>query len=306
MAPADPLAALAEARSFLFVPGHRPQRFAKALASGADAVVLDLEDAVPPNDKAHARAAIAQALPALANAGVPVVVRIHSLASEAGALDLACLAEQSTVALGGIMLAKAESAAQIASVHRRLPATPLLPLIESAAGYQALAEIAAAPGVCRLVVGHLDFMADTGIRCGEDERELDSLRFAVAIQTRLNRLAPAIDGVTVALDDEARLQRDTRRALHFGFAAKLCIHPRQVAGIHAALAPTEGEMAWARRVIQADQAAQGAAVQLDGRMVDLPVVLQARATLRREGRCGAASVTASVMAGTGFAAAPRG
>jgi citrate lyase subunit beta/citryl-CoA lyase len=135
MAPADPLAALAEARSFLFVPGHRPQRFAKALASGADAVVLDLEDAVPPNDKAHARAAIAQALPALANAGVPVVVRIHSLASEAGALDLACLAEQSTVALGGIMLAKAESAAQIASVHRRLPATPLLPLIESAAGY---------------------------------------------------------------------------------------------------------------------------------------------------------------------------
>jgi len=277
---------LALARSLLFVPGHRPERFAKALASGADAVVLDLEDAVPPAEKAHARAAIAQALPTLAAAGLPVVVRIHSLASEAGALDLAWLAEQPAaapggVALAGVMLAKAESAAQIGAVHQRLSATPLLPLIESAAGYQALAEIAAAPGVCRLVVGHIDFMADTGIRCSEDERELDPLRFAVALQTRLNRLAPAIDGVTVALDDEARLQGDTRRALHFGFGAKLCIHPRQVSGIHAALAPSVEEVAWARRVIEADRAAQGAAVQLDGRMVDLPVVLQARATLAR-------------------------
>lgn len=274
-------APLALARSLLFVPGHRPERFAKALGSGADAVVLDLEDAVPPAEKARARSAIAQALPGLASAGLPVVLRIHTLASEAGALDLAWLAEQPAAALGGVMLAKAESAAQIGAVHQRLPATPLLPLVESAAGYQALPEIAAAPGVCRLVLGHIDFMADTGIRCSDDERELDPLRFAVAIQTRLNRLASAVDGVTVALDDKAGLQRDTRRALHFGFGAKLCIHPRQVAGIHAALAPSDEELTWARRVIDADRAAQGAAVQLDGRMVDLPVVLQARATLAR-------------------------
>lgn len=274
-------APLALARSLLFVPGHRPERFAKALGSGADAVVLDLEDAVPPAEKARARSAIAQALPGLASAGLPVVLRIHTLASEAGALDLAWLAEQPAAALGGVMLAKAESAAQIGAVYQRLPATPLLPLVESAAGYQALPEIAAAPGVCRLVLGHIDFMADTGIRCSDDERELDPLRFAVAIQTRLNRLASAVDGVTVALDDKAGLQRDTRRALHFGFGAKLCIHPRQVAGIHAALAPSDEELTWARRVIDADRAAQGAAVQLDGRMVDLPVVLQARATLAR-------------------------
>ncbi|HMX11131.1 MAG TPA: CoA ester lyase [Burkholderiaceae bacterium] len=274
-------APLALARSLLFVPGHRPERFAKALGSGADAVVLDLEDAVPPAEKARARSAIAQALPGLASAGLPVVLRIHTLASEAGALDLAWLAEQPAAALGGVMLAKAESAAQIGAVYQRLPATPLLPLVESAAGYQALPEIAAAPGVCRLVLGHIDFMADTGIRCSDDERELDPLRFAVAIQTRLNRLASAVDGVTVALDDKAGLQRNTRRALHFGFGGKLCIHPRQVAGIHAALAPSDEELTWARRVIDADRAAQGAAVQLDGRMVDLPVVLQARATLAR-------------------------
>lgn len=281
-----PTSSLTQARTLLFVPGHRPERFAKALASGADAVVLDLEDAVPPAEKANARAAIAQALPELAAAGVPVVVRIHALASEAGPVDLAWLADQPTAPLSGVMLAKAESAAQIGALHQRLPGTPLLPLIESAAGCQALPEIAAASGVCRLVVGHIDFMADTGIRCSEDERELDPLRFAVAIQTRLHRLAPAVDGVTVAIDDEARLRADTRRALHFGFGAKLCIHPRQVNCIHAALAPSDEELAWARRVIEADRAAQGAAVQLDGRMVDLPVVLQARATLARARLCG--------------------
>jgi citrate lyase subunit beta/citryl-CoA lyase len=292
MTPPASSSALAQARTLLFVPGHRPERFAKALASGADAIVLDLEDAVPPGEKAAARAAIAQALPQLAAAGVsgvrgvPVVLRIHTLASDAGVVDLAWLGEQPATALGGVMLAKAESAGQVEAVHRRLPSVPLLPLIESAAGYQALPAIAAAPGVCRLVLGHIDFMADTGIRSSEDERELDPLRFAVAIQTRLNRLAPAVDGVTVAIDDEARLRSDTRRALHFGFGAKLCIHPRQVAGIHAALAPSVEELAWARRVIDADHAAQGAAVQLDGRMVDLPVVLQARATVARARRQG--------------------
>ena len=99
------------------------------------------------------------------------------------------------------------------------------------------------------------------------------------IATRLNRLAPPVDGVTVQIGDEARLRKDVGRALRFGFTGKLCIHPAQVAVVHDAFMPTGEELAWARKVLAADSAAGGAAVQVDGRMVDLPVVLQARKTV---------------------------
>jgi citrate lyase subunit beta/citryl-CoA lyase len=271
--------ALACARTLLFVPGNRPERFEKAIASGADAVVLDLEDAVPPAERAAARAAIAAAWAAVSASAVPIVLRVSMPGSEAGAHDLAWLAGQPTPA--GVMVAKAESADALAAVRQAAPGAALLPLIESAAGYAALPQIAAAPGVQRLVVGHIDFMADIGMHCSDDQRELDPLRFAVAMHTRLQRLEPAVDGVTAAIGDDARLRADTRRALNFGFGGKLCIHPRQVAVVHDALAPSAEELAWARRVIAADAAAAGAAVQLDGKMVDLPVVLQARRAIAR-------------------------
>ena len=277
-APAARHATLAAARSLLFVPGNRPERFAKAIASGADAVVLDLEDAVPPAQKAAAREAVCASLQSMGS-DVPLILRVSTPASEAGAQDLAWLSRQPAPA--AVMVAKSESADDLAAVRRAAPEAALLPLIESAEGYAALALIAASPGVLRLVVGHIDFLADTGLRCSQDERELDPLRFAVAMHTRLQRLEPAVDGVTTAIDDDERLRRDTRRALNFGFGAKLCIHPRQVAVVHEALEPLAEEVAWARRVIAADAAAAGAAVQLDGKMVDLPVVLQARRILVR-------------------------
>jgi citrate lyase subunit beta/citryl-CoA lyase len=271
---------LAQARSLLFVPGNRPERFAKALASGADAVVLDLEDAVPLADKPAARAAIAGAWAELSKADLPLVVRINALESDAGRDDLQWL-RAGAAASAALMVPKAESGATLDRLAGLLPGRVLLPLIESAAGHAALAEIAAAPGVLRLAVGHIDFVADTGLQPSADEAELAPLRFAVAMATRLHALAPAIDGVTVDIADEDRLREDTCRALRFGFGAKLCIHPRQVAGVHAALAPGSDQIAWARRVIAADAAAGGAAVQLDGRMVDAPVVLQARRVLAR-------------------------
>ena len=267
------------ARSLLFVPGNRPERFEKAARSGADAVILDLEDAVAPADKAAARDAIAREWPRLQSLGVPLVVRINAPDDEAGRQDLAWLARLAPPA--AVMLPKAESAETLARVHRQLGGIALLPIIESAAGHAALPALAAAPGVARLVVGHIDFVADTGLQCDEAESELAPLRFAVAMATRVNQLAPAIDGVTVQIADDERLCRDTRRAVRFGFGGKLCIHPKQVAAVHQALAPTDEELAWARRVIAADAAAQGAAVQLDGRMIDRPVVLQAQRTLAR-------------------------
>lgn len=269
----------ADARSFLFVPGNRPERFDKALRSGADAVVLDLEDSVAAEDKAQAREAVARAWPGLRAPGVPLVVRINAADGEAGEGDLAWLAGLAPA--DAVMVPKAESGDALARLHGRLGGVALLPIVETAAGYAALPSLAAAPGVVRLAVGHIDFVADTGLQPDEAESELAPLRFAVAMATRTARLAPAVDGVTVALDDEARLRADTLRARRFGFAAKLCIHPRQIAVVHAAFAPTAAELEWARRVVAADAAAGGSAVRLDGRMVDRPVVVQAERLLAR-------------------------
>jgi citrate lyase subunit beta / citryl-CoA lyase len=240
---------------------------------------------VPPADKPSAREAIRQQWPQLLALSVPLIVRVNAADSAAWSLDLAALAGLQRLA--AVMVPKAESAEALRQAHEALPGAAVLPLVESAAGCAALQHIAAAPGVLRLALGHIDFMADTDMQCSEDERELAPLRFAMALATRLQRLAPAIDGVTVAIDDAERLRQDTQRAQRFGFGGKLCIHPRQVATVHEAMSPSATQLDWARRVIAADAAAAGAAVQLDGRMVDAPVVLQARRTIARARSAGA-------------------
>lgn len=270
---------LSNAQTLLFVPGNRPERFEKALQSGADAVVIDLEDAVPMQAKDAARAHIAQALPGLQKYGVPIVVRINAVGQGEGSDDLKWLAGRQ--GLAAVMAPKAESAAMLAEIKLAHPGVGILPLIETAAGYLGLADIAAAPGVLRLVVGHVDFALDTSMEWSEDEVELAPLRFAVTMQSRRMGLAPAIDGVTVQLQDTERLRRDTLRARRFGFGGKLCIHPQQVGIVRECLSPTEAQLAWAQRVVAADEAAEGAAVQVDGQMIDVPVVVLARRMLAR-------------------------
>jgi citrate lyase subunit beta / citryl-CoA lyase len=271
--------ALAHARTLLFVPGNRPERFAKALASGADAIVLDLEDSVPLVEKLLARTAIQNSWPVLIEAGLPIVIRMNPPSTMQGTEDLNWLPQIST--LTAIMVPKVESIYTLNQVNSKLSGVPILPLIESAEGLFALNSIAGGQDVLRLVVGHIDFMADTGLQCSDIENELTPLRFEVAMTTRRHRLKPAIDGVTVQIDDDDRLRTDTLRSMRFGFGGKLCIHPRQVAIVHDALCPSSSELDWAQRVISADEASGGAAVMLDGRMVDLPVVLQAQRTLGR-------------------------
>lgn len=274
---------LANARSLLFVPGNRPERFEKAIKSGADAVVLDLEDSVPAADKQFALRNIADVWERLNQQPIPIVVRINAIGDgQLGTNDLKWLA--TLAPLAGVMVPKVESSETLDAACGKLPTVPLLPLIESAAGYLSIRSIAAHSQVLRLAVGHIDFMADTGVQCSEDERELDPLRFEVAMVSRVCRLAPAIDGVTAAIQNDELVCKDARRASRFGFGGKLCIHPRQVGPVHSAFAPTEEELHWANRVIAADTASGGATVQLDGRMVDLPVVLRARAVLERAGR----------------------
>lgn len=267
-----------EPRTYLFVPGNRPERFAKALASGADAIVLDLEDAVAIDDKAAARDAIAHWC-----AGAPaaqrerVVVRINDAASTGYADDLQMLRQLGHVTL---ILPKAESPEQIASVGASLPGARVLALIESARGVANVEAVAAAPGVTRLVFGTLDYALDLDLEIGEQSDGLSFAASRLAIASRIAGLAPPVAGVTPLIDDEARLLADLAWSRRHGLSAKLCIHPKQVVPIHAALAPSADAVSWARRVLEADAASPGAA-KLDGRMIDRPVVIQAQRTLQR-------------------------
>lgn len=269
-----------DARTYLFVPGNRPERFAKALASGADAVVLDLEDAVAEDAKAAARDAISNwAALAAADERRRVVVRSNDAASPHFADDLRLLRD---AGLASLMLPKAEHVEHIGAVRAVLPEAGILPLVESARGIARCEAIAAAPGVVRLVFGTLDFALDLDLDIDADAEPLAYAAGQLAIASRVAERLPPVAGVTPQIDDEARLLADLAWARRRGFGAKLCIHPKQVAPVHAALAPSAQELEHARRVLAAEAASPGAA-RLDGRMVDRPVVLMAQRVLRRAG-----------------------
>ncbi|UGQ48000.1 HpcH/HpaI aldolase/citrate lyase family protein [Massilia endophytica] len=260
-------------RSYLFVPGNRPERFGKACAAGAGAVIVDLEDAVPAEAKAGAREALAAWLEA-ATPGVPLLVRINSADSAWFADDLA-MCRLAGPRLAGIVLPKAERLDHIA---RAASAAAVYPLIETAAGIAAVEALAAGPRVERLMFGSIDFALDLGIT---DEREgLLLFRSRLVLASRLAGLGAPVDGVTTAIDDEARIGSDACYARGLGFGAKLCIHPRQLAAVHAAFSPSAEDVAWARRVVDAAQASNGAAVAVDGRMIDRPVILAAEQILK--------------------------
>ena len=269
---------LALARSFLFVPGHRPERFAKALASGADAVIIDLEDAVPLDAKLAARAALMAAWPDFELAQCArLLVRVNPFGTPWHQADLSAVA--SLTGLGAVMLPKAESPEQIAHAVQT-SGLPVLPLMESAEGLGQMDCMARSPGVLRLVLGHIDLQADLGLSCGPDEAELAPVRLALVVASRRAGLPSPVDGVTTATTNAEVLARDAQRSRRFGMGAKLCIHPAQVDGVHQALAPTEAECDWARRVLAAEVAAGGGAFSVDGKMVDPPVLLLARKLLQ--------------------------
>jgi len=268
-----------DARTYLFVPGNRPERFAKALASGADAVVLDLEDAVAADAKPAARDAVAQwwALAAEADRA-RMVLRVNDAASAHFRDDLKLLRE---VRLPAVMLPKAEGDDQVRALRSAAPNVALLPLIETARGLARSERLAMADGVQRLVFGTLDFALDLDLDIAADNEPLAEAAARLALASRLADRLPPVAGVTPQIDDEARLLADLAWARRRGFGAKLCIHPKQIAPLHALLAPGADELAWARRVLAAAEAAGGAAVQLDGRMVDKPVIERARRIVQR-------------------------
>jgi citrate lyase subunit beta/citryl-CoA lyase len=273
---------LATARSFLFVPADRPDRLLKALASAADFVIADLEDAVAPERKAAARADLSSAWEALAPASrARLLVRVNGWGHPDHEADLAAVGRHARAGLAGVMIPKSEDGRRLAEAASACPGLPLIALVESAQAFAGLDAIAAAPQVVRLAFGHLDLQADLGMQAGADQTELLPARWAVAAASRRAGLAPPIDGVTPDIADPAQLGADVRRALRLGFTAKLCIHPAQIAAAHAALAPSPAECTWAQRVLDAAEASGGAAVQVDGRMVDAPVIRLATQLLAR-------------------------
>jgi citrate lyase subunit beta/citryl-CoA lyase len=227
------------------------------------------------DDKARARDSIANWFAtALAGDRSRIVVRINDAGSAWFVDDLAALRDAGVTS---VLVPKVESAEQIAAAQVALPGANVLALIESARGV-ALVDTVAAAGASRLVFGTLDFALDLDMDISTDASGLAYAASRIAIASRVSGLPAPVAGVTPQLDDEARLLIDLADARRLGFGAKLCIHPRQVLPVHAALRPDAEALDWARRVLLADAASPGAA-RLDGRMIDRPVVLQAQRTL---------------------------
>ena len=289
-------------RALLFVPGDRPDRIVKALATAADAVAVDFEDAVGDAEKDAARTAAAEALAGLAEPPRPsVYIRVNALESAETEADLAAVSSMlTTTRLAGLIVPKAESAKQIGSVHGTLttaertagiePGTlGLVPIIETARGVLEAAGVAAAsPRIRTLLFGTLDLAGELGVEPTVEGRELLHARSQVVLAARAAGLGGPLDGPYPALEDEAGLIRSSAAARELGFTGRAVLHPAQVAPVQREFAPTPGELVRAREVIAAyDEARRqglGALRLPDGTFVDRPVVNRAAALLEDAGR----------------------
>lgn len=280
-------------RSYLYVPGDAPEKLAKALTRGADAVIVDLEDAVPPAAKDSARDAVRGWLadqPAAGPGRPQLWVRVNP-----GALGHEDARAVVGGALTGVMAAKTESAAELDALDGVLTAAEsaaglpagairLVPLLESGSAVLRAGEIAAGPRVERLQLGEADLTADLGITVGPDERELDHLRSQIVLVSAAARIAPPVAPVSTNFRDLEALRSSTRALARRGFLGRACIHPAQVQVVNEVFTPTAEEVEAARDLIarfdEAVAAGRGVVVSAAGRMVDEAVVRQARRVLQ--------------------------
>ncbi len=264
-------AAIASARSFLFVPGDRADRFDKAIASGADIVILDLEDAVPAEKKDSARDLVKQWL----DRGGTALVRLNGADSQWFGDDSQLCVHPSLI---GVMLPKAEPGEALEQMARTCPTVAL---VETARAVRSLDSIGSTAGLVRLAFGSVDLALDLGFTASDGA--LDPLRLELVAASRAAGIAPPIGGVTVDFRDPTRIFSDTRREAALGFTAKLCIHPAQVEPVHDALRPDPSALEQARQIVAAFEATNGAAAGFEGKMIDKPVVESARRLLAAAG-----------------------
>jgi citrate lyase subunit beta/citryl-CoA lyase len=259
-----------QARSLLFVPGDRPDRFDKAVASGADAVILDLEDAVASDAKS---AALEHVLSWLGR-GNAAVVRVNAAGTAWHAAEIAALAHTGAL----VMVPKSDSIEDLARVQSVI-GDRIIALVETARGVQVADEVCAAPGVVRVALGNVDLARELGVD-PDSHMGLSYARGRLVAAAAAAGISASVDGVTTKLDSSEALARDLAVTRELGFGGKLCIHPRQVAAVNDALRPTPVELDWARRIME--HATEGGVSVVDGAMVDGPVVARAAALLQRE------------------------
>ncbi len=260
-------------RSFLFVPGNRPDRFEKAQRSGAHQIIIDLEDAVAPADKAAARDNVANW-----EGRDAIIVRINGLDTPWFGDDVKMARESG---IGWVMAPKAEPQV-IETLGERLDRkTSLTALIETVEGFVNIDEISRKNRVKQLAFGNLDFSLDAGIR--EENRELDPVRLALVLASRRAKLAAPIDGVTPDWSNADLCREDVKRARSLGFGGKLCIHPSQVVIANEGFLSSPKELEWARRILEAVRLSGDGVTAVDGKMVDRPVIARANIILAEHG-----------------------
>ena len=285
---------MARYRSWLFVPANRPDRVEKAFASGADAVIMDLEDACPPAEKAAAREVVADAAKRLT--GARAFVRINAATTP---IALGDLWSTVTPGLAGVVLPKSESVAMLHAIDWAIAqleaqrgivagAVELMPLVETALGIVDVVALARSglARVRRMTFGAGDLSLDMGMRWTSHEAELSHARMALVATSRAAGLEPPIDTVWPAISDAEGYQRCLAQAHDLGFGGKLLIHPGQVEAANKAFLPSPESVAHAKRVVAAAAAAEAqgqGAFQLDGRLVDHVIVVQARRILEASG-----------------------
>lgn len=261
------------ARSLLFVPGDRPERFAKAAQSGADAVILDLEDAVAEADKPAARDHVQRFLDR-GSSGI-FLLRINAVDTPHHQQDLTLTHHP---ALSGVVLPKA-ALAPLSRLAGQLP-HEIWPLIETAQGLADARDIAALPQCARMLLGTIDLSLELGLDMTHPggRAMLDQARFQLICAARLAGAAAPLDGVFPALSDDAGLQQAAEHAAAAGMGGMMCIHPKQLETIHRAFAPTAAQLDWARAVLAAAKE-QPRSFAFQGEMVDQPVLERARRML---------------------------
>ncbi len=279
-------------RSMLFVPALRPDRFSKAIATGADIVIVDWEDAVVPDRKAEARELTGTFFGDPTDRPVLRYLRINSPRLPDGLRDLEALFEMEHLP-DGIMIPKVESPEEVRWMTEILQPyredIELFPTVETAKGVRAVAEVALASDATTILgFGAVDLVAETG-----SDLSWDSLlytRSQVVLAATEARIE-ALDTVWIEINDQAGLEEESRRARALGFTGKAAIHPSQVAPINAAFSPSEAEIDLARRIVEAAEGDFSGALQIDGKMIDEPVIIAARRTMARAQRISAASGT---------------
>jgi len=260
-------------RSYLFAPGHNDKLLHKVFTAGADAVILDLEDAVPVDAKDRARAMVAGTI-----SEHPALVRVNPPHTATCAADLDAVAPHAAA----IRIPKCESAEDVAWVAERAPGVPLVPAIETARGVLAAQEISMAPAVAHLSIGGLDLLRD--LYAGDGTLPMLYVRSHIVVVSRAAGLPPPVDSVYPLIDDDAGLRAEAQFVRSLGFAAKSAIHPRQIPILHEVFAPSTRDLEWAREVLAAFEAAGRGATRLpDGEFVDLPVAQRAQRLLEIAG-----------------------